>query len=147
MHNPLDDSDEAYQQRVRDRAYHLWQSEGEPHGRDGEYWERARELIGMEESGNSGQLPNPGTEPTTPAGEPVEEAVLQENLGEFPDRSSDQGEHAQSPSLKRKRAAARSQPVGTTSAGEAPITPDEQQGAASTAKPKRKAAGKAKSDS
>ena len=108
-----------------------------PHGRDAVYWERARELVGMEESGNAAQLPNPGIEPTTPAGEPVEEAAIQENLGEFPDRSSDQGEHAQTPSLKRKRASSRSAPISTTSTGETPVTPDEAQ-----PKPKRKPASK-----
>ena len=56
--NPLA-IDPDREQRVRERAYHLWEVEGKPHGRDVEYWERARELIGMEESAGSGQLPNP----------------------------------------------------------------------------------------
>lgn len=134
MHNPLDEQDEAYQHRIRERAYHLWEAEGKPHGHDQEYWERARELVDMEESGNSGQLPNPGTEATTPFSGPVEEAVLEENLGEFPDRSADQGEHAQTPSLKRRRAAAEATPIGSTSAEPTPESPAEE-----AAKPKRKA--------
>ena len=56
--NPLA-TDPAYEERVRKRAYHLWESEGKVHGRDLEYWERARELIGMEDSAGSGLLPNP----------------------------------------------------------------------------------------
>lgn len=44
------ETDPAREQRVRERAYHLWESDGKPHGRDIEYWERARELIAHEES-------------------------------------------------------------------------------------------------
>ena len=60
--NPLA-IDPDHEQRVRERAYHLWEAEGKPHGRDVEYWERARELIGMEESAGGGLLPNPLTAP------------------------------------------------------------------------------------
>jgi hypothetical protein len=31
--------------QVRERAYRLWEEEGRPHGRDVEFWERARELV------------------------------------------------------------------------------------------------------
>nr|HQT80282.1 DUF2934 domain-containing protein [Rhodopila sp.] len=33
--------DPEREHRVRERAYLLWESEGKPHGRDVEYWERA----------------------------------------------------------------------------------------------------------
>jgi hypothetical protein len=82
-------------------AYHLWESEGKPHGRDADYWERARELDGMEASGATGQIENPiaaGIDPTAPVG--VEEASIQENLGEFPGLMSDQGEDLQTPMVK-----------------------------------------------
>ncbi len=95
--NPLEDDPER-EHRIRERAYHLWIEEGRPHGRDAEFWERARELVAMRDSAGSGQLPNPlasGEVPT--GGEPVEEAFLQENLGEFPDRLADQGEVAATP--------------------------------------------------
>jgi hypothetical protein len=87
--NPLDDSDEAHQQRIRERAYHLWESEGRPTGRETEYWERARELVGIEESPGAGQIPVREEVP--------EEASIQENLGEFPGRFTDQGERAATP--------------------------------------------------
>lgn len=32
------------EQRIRERAYFLWQKEGSPEGRDQEFWERARLL-------------------------------------------------------------------------------------------------------
>ncbi len=90
--NPLDDSDETRLQRIRERAYHLWEQEGRPDGRDADYWERARELVGMEESPAAGQIPVHG--------EIAEEASIQANLGEFPDRFTDQGEHQAVPAKK-----------------------------------------------
>ena len=36
-------------EQLRERAYGIWQAEGEPHGRDREHWEMAeRELAGAE---------------------------------------------------------------------------------------------------
>jgi hypothetical protein len=99
--NPLEMTPER-EQRIRERAYHLWLEDGRPEGRELEYWERARELQGMAESAGSGQLPNPGTEPPPTGDEPVEEAEIQENLGEFPDRLSDQGEHQATPTASKK---------------------------------------------
>ncbi len=105
--NPLDEHDPAYQHRVRERAYHLWEAEGRPHGSDQEYWERARELVDMELSGQTGQLANPqmapGADPSVQ--EIVEDASIQENLGEFPDRFADQGEKQETPTPKRRKAA------------------------------------------
>ncbi len=95
--NPLDENDPARQQRIRERAYHLWEADGRPEGRDLEYWERARELVGMEDSAGAGLLPNPMTHPEPAA----EEAEIQDNLGEFPDRSADQGEWRQTPVARR----------------------------------------------
>jgi len=99
--NPLA-NDPDRERRVRERAYHLWESEGRPHGRDVEYWERARELVGMEESAGSGLLPNPQTEPDSPRETGIEEADIQENLGEFPGRFTDQGDTLPTPVAKRK---------------------------------------------
>ena len=96
--NPLED-DPARDERIKQRAFALWEADGGPHGRDLEYWERASELVGMEESAGAGQLAVPSPDdPSVMAGQAVEEASIQQNLGEFPERSSDQGEHAQYPS-------------------------------------------------
>lgn len=92
--NPLDENDPARQQRIRVRAYHLWEADGRPVGRDLDYWERARELEAIEESAGAGLLPNPMTHPEPEA----EEAEIQANLGEFPDRFADQGEWQPTPS-------------------------------------------------
>jgi len=99
--NPLAvDSDREH--RVRERAYHLWEVEGKPHGRDVEFWERARELIAIEDSAGAGQLPNPQSHSESIPETGVEEAAIQENLGEFPDRLADQGEVQPTPAPKRK---------------------------------------------
>jgi hypothetical protein len=101
--NPLED-DPDRDQRIRERAYHLWQADGEPHGRDAEYWERARELIGMAESAGSGQITPAEDSAHRVGGEIVDEAALEENLGEFPARTTDEGEYATAPLKRVKRA-------------------------------------------
>ena len=96
--NPLED-DPAREQLIRERAYALWEADGSPHGNDPEYWERARELVGMAQSAGAGQLAVPSPDsPSVIVGQAVEEASIQENLGEFPGRQSDQGERAMTPS-------------------------------------------------
>lgn len=119
MTNPLDRSDADREARIRERAYHLWEADGRPEGRDAEFWERARELVGMEESQGAGQLPNPETHPNTLTGFPegVEEAEIQENLGEFPDRLTDEGEWEHTPEARhsargRRKAARKAQRSG-----------------------------------
>ncbi len=96
--NPLED-DAAREQLIREHAYALWEADGRPHGSDLEYWERARELVGMMQSQGAGQLPVPSPDdPSVIVGQAVEEASIQDNLGEIPGRMADQGEHAQTPS-------------------------------------------------
>ena len=98
--NPLEMTPER-ERHIRERAYYLWLQDGSPEGRDAEYWERARELQGMAESAGAGQLPYPGTEPPATGDQPVEEAEIQQNLGEFPDRVADQGERMVTPMTKK----------------------------------------------
>ena len=40
---------EEKQERIRERAYHIWLAEGQPEGRDKEHWELAKKLIEDEE--------------------------------------------------------------------------------------------------
>jgi hypothetical protein len=87
-------SDPERENRVRARAYRLWEEEGRPHGRDVEFWERARELEAMEESAGSGQVP---VAPPRP-----DEAEIEENLGEFPGPMTDQGDREQTPAPVRR---------------------------------------------
>ncbi len=102
--NPLEDNPDR-DQRIRERAYYLWQADGCPAGNDHEYWERASELVGMSESAGAAQLPVPDPDdPAVIVGQPIEEASIQQNLGEFPDRVADQGEHPQVPDPRNRAA-------------------------------------------
>jgi hypothetical protein len=92
------------EERIRERAYRLWLEEGQPEGKDAEHWERARELLALESDPEEGkEKPDEGYNKTGPWGEPVEQASILENQGEFP-TTTDQGE--QEPPKKRKTAAA-----------------------------------------
>ena len=44
---------------IRERAYHLWEAEGRPHGREAEHWERAR----REFEAHAAPAPNGEVEP------------------------------------------------------------------------------------
>jgi len=92
-------------QKIRERAYRLWDADGRPEGRSDEYWERARFLVGIADNPQAGTLPNPaiptvqnpaGTAPSVIA-EPIE-AVR--NLGEFP-AGTDRGDKATLPIVKK----------------------------------------------
>ena len=89
--------------RIREEAYRLWDADGRPHGRDAEFWERARELIGMRDGAGAGLLPNPQTQNEPIPGVTVDEASLQDNLGEFPDRMADQGDWRQTPMTRQQQ--------------------------------------------
>lgn len=88
------------EERIRERAYRLWIEEGQPQGKDAEHWERARELLALESDPEEGkEKPDEGYNNPGPWGEPVEEAAILENQGEFP-TMTDQGE--QEPPKKRR---------------------------------------------
>ena len=93
----------AHERCIRSRAIRLWREDGSPAGRLDEFLERARELQAFEDHPNAALLPNPMTlhhgqvEPE----QPVEEAELMENLGEFPGRS-DQGDRSLVPMTRRR---------------------------------------------
>jgi hypothetical protein len=91
-------------ERIRIRAYHLWEENGRPRGRDEEFWERARELIAIEDNPTAGQLPNPVKRRPRPRPlQPVEPIEAVENQGEFPDRFTDQGEKPQAPKRRTRK--------------------------------------------
>jgi hypothetical protein len=94
--NPLEPSRER-DNRIRERAYHLWEADGRPNGRAEEFWERARELIAIEDTPVSREMPvGPGGDSLVHETR-ADEASLQDNLGEFPGRMTDQGERRQTP--------------------------------------------------
>lgn len=88
---------------IQSRARRMWREDGCPKGREDEYLERARELQAIIEHPAAALLPNPMIAHPHPAAssEPVEEAELLENLGEFPGRT-DQGDRLPAPMTKRR---------------------------------------------
>ena len=99
--NPFEPS-AAHQQRIRLRAYHLWESEGRPDGQSAAYWERAQELDAIEHNPPARMGEPISNDPTqAPEGVIVEEASLQENLGEFPARFTDQGDTMPTPESRK----------------------------------------------
>ena len=92
-----------HDRRIRVRARRMWREAGSPKGGEGEYLERARELQAFIEHPGAALLPNPMVAHPQPGAteEPVEEAELLENLGEFPGRT-DQGDRMPAPMTKQK---------------------------------------------
>jgi len=99
----MTEANAEHDRRIRLRAKRMWEEAGSPKGREDEYLERARELQAIEEHPNAALLPNPmvAHPQPGPTEEPVEEAELQENLGQFPGRT-DQGDRPAAPMTKRK---------------------------------------------
>lgn len=96
-------AEREHDRNIRLRARRMWQEAGSPKGREDEYLERARELQAIVEHPGAGLLPNPMVAHPHPDAhdQPVEEAALLENLGEFPGRT-DQGDRPPAPMTKQK---------------------------------------------
>ena len=98
--NPLEMTPER-EAAIEARAKGLWEESGSPAGRMDEFRERADELIRMEMAGVSGQKPVDDGSPIP--GVVVEEASIQDNLGELPGaRVSDQGEWRETPMTREE---------------------------------------------
>ena len=70
------------EERIRARAYQMWENEGRPDGQAETHWEKARILVAIEDDRTS-LKPVEETKP--------EEARIMENLGEFRGAMTDQG--------------------------------------------------------
>ena len=97
------------EERIRERAYRLWLEEGQPEGKASEHWEKARELLALESDPEEGKESlDEGYNKTGPWGEPVDEASILDNQGEFP-TTTDQGEQ-ETPKRRKVAAATRHRP-------------------------------------
>jgi hypothetical protein len=85
--------EKSTESRVRAHARRIWIEEGKPKGREKAHLEMARELVAIEDNQKFVTEPNPIVVPPNigPEGEPIEEAEILKNLGEFP-TLTDQGE-------------------------------------------------------
>ncbi|HYH18160.1 MAG TPA: DUF2934 domain-containing protein [Azospirillum sp.] len=89
---------EDLEERIRRRAYQIWEREGRPEGRRADHWALAREEIAIEDNtaGTLGPNPSHGPDDTAEHTEPVEPVLSMANQGEMPGLA-DQGEEFQIP--------------------------------------------------
>jgi Protein of unknown function (DUF2934) len=99
------EDDTELQERIRARAYRLWEEDGRPDGREMDHWDKARILVAIEDDRTS-LIP---VAPTRP-----EEAFLQANLGEFPTAMTDEGDRQQTPSRQAEEPATTASRGSTT---------------------------------
>ena len=85
------EEDEERQERIRRKAYELWESEGRPAGRADAHWDKATELVAIEDNQRLTTRPVADTDDMGPTGEPIEPVEALENTGEYP-TMTDQGE-------------------------------------------------------
>lgn len=91
---------DQHEERIRRWAHKLWEEEGRPQGRELDHWDKATELVAIEDNQKSTTIPV-NRDNIGPEGEPIEEAATLANLGEFP-TLTDQGEQ-ENPQLGRPR--------------------------------------------
>jgi hypothetical protein len=106
----MDDFDE----RVRQHAYRLWVEEGCPEGRADIHWDKARELVAIEQSERQATKPVAREAKPSRAPEPTQTV---KDLGEFP-TLADQGKGKAAPQRQTAapRAAAARQTTGRKTA-------------------------------
>lgn len=70
--------------RIRRRAYQIWEREGRPEGRESDHWELASEEIAIEDNHRQALKPNPsgGGDDTAERSEPVEPLLSVESQTE-----------------------------------------------------------------
>ncbi len=97
-------AEQQHEKAIRTRATRMWHDVGSPKGQQDEYLERARELQAFVDHPAAALLPNPMVAHPDPGvtEQPVEEAELLENLGEFPGRNTDQGDRVLAPMTRKK---------------------------------------------
>ena len=98
------------QDRIRERAHRIWEREGQPHGRDTQHWEMAREEIAIEDNQHLATKPNPAADGKVYADgtEDAEEiTAAEEAMADMPG-ASNQGEHEAYPMARKRRGKATS---------------------------------------
>lgn len=97
--NPLVDSP-AREARITAKARELWEADGKPECGAQAYRENASELVGMEENPHAGEIPLSDLPDPRLSDVLVEDAEIQKNLGEFPERQTDQGDREHFPEAR-----------------------------------------------
>ncbi|HVY58810.1 MAG TPA: DUF2934 domain-containing protein [Xanthobacteraceae bacterium] len=82
---------DAREDRIKRKAYELWEEYGKPEGRSAEFWDMATELIAIEDGQMATTVPLKESKEALEGEEDGEPLVSVENTGEFP-TLTDQGE-------------------------------------------------------
>ncbi len=77
------------EQQIKQRAYRIWQDEGEPSGRDQDHWSRAEAELGASPDGNGQDELVPRSSDDLPFGEPEDTGAEDASLA--PDAESKAG--------------------------------------------------------
>lgn len=108
-----------HEQRVRERAFKIWQEQGCPDGQAEAHWEMARELVAIEQNQDLTLVPvaRDPEDPTIAADDVEETGPAANATGELP-TLTDAGEQSYPPSREAEHAAAASGPPDDTKAAE-----------------------------
>ena len=117
--------------RVRQRAYEIWQREGCPEGREADHWALAKEEIAIEDNQSQTLAPNPsqGGDDTVVHPEPVEPLLAAESLEEDIGGPTNQSDEQPLPKRTRTRR--------TVAAGDVEPAPSGTAGAAKTTRTRK----------
>lgn len=96
MENPLAASPER-DARIQAKAKEMWIADGKPTCGPQGYVEAAADLIGMQLNPDAGEIPVEPPVPLGPTGEPIENARIQENLGNPGGSMSEQDDRQEVP--------------------------------------------------
>ncbi|NHN87290.1 hypothetical protein [Acetobacter conturbans] len=96
MENPLEDSPKRTAS-ILAKAKEMWIADGKPTCGPEGYMEAATDLIGMEINPDAGEIPVESPVPLGPNGEPVEDAKIQENLGNLGGSMDEQDDRQEVP--------------------------------------------------
>lgn len=61
---------EMLEDRIRERAYHIWEAAGRPSGRDEEFWHRACQMVATDDGQPTSTVPRRKPERPKPAKPP-----------------------------------------------------------------------------
>ncbi|MBV1836617.1 hypothetical protein [Acetobacter estunensis] len=96
MDNPLEDSPKRDAQ-IKAKAREMWIADGKPTCGPEGYMEAATDLVGMTINPDAGEIPVEPEVPIGPEGEPIEDARIQENLGNLGGSMDEQDDRQEVP--------------------------------------------------
>src|SRR3954451_23357975 len=93
------------EERVKQRAYEIWEREGRPEGREADHWALAKEEVAIEDNQSQALMPNPsqGGDDTVIHPEPVEPLLAADSLGEDVGGPTNQSDEQPLPKKTRAR--------------------------------------------